>query len=78
MEKNEIEKLTLDIFRNVFNVEEINKDTHFIKMGGKSIDAMKIQIELRKQFGVKIDFKTLYQLGSIYKISEHILEKMEN
>lgn len=63
------------IFEDVFSIENPDVDLTFSEMGGKSVDAMKLQIELRKQLGVKVDFRTLYSLGSIRALARHIAER---
>ncbi len=69
-----MEERVKKIFEDVFHMEDPDGDTHFSKMGGKSVDAMKLQIELRRLFGVKVDFRTLYELGSIQSIATYVAD----
>ncbi len=80
MDRNKTEQKITEMFKKIFKIENPDKNMHFSELGGKSVDAMKFQIELRKQFGVKIDFRTIYKLGSVETLAEYIAEKlaMEN
>ena len=66
-------KVVSEIFEKVFGVEKPSPEQHFTELGADSIGVMKLQIEIRKQFGLKIDFRELYSLGSIDKISDFIV-----
>lgn len=66
------EKLS-DIFSSAMNLNsDFSKGSSFLELGGTSIEAMKIQIEIRKAFGVKMKMDTLYELGSVERIAERI------
>jgi acyl carrier protein len=60
------------IFEKVFGIEKPSPDLHFTELGADSIGVMKLQIEIRKQFGFKIDFRKLYSLGSVNEIGDYI------
>ena len=36
---------------------------------------MKLQIEMRKRFGVKVDFRTLYERGSAAALAAYLTEQ---
>lgn len=74
MDRNKIEESIIEMFGKFFNVEQPDRTMHFSELGGKSVDAMKLQIELRKQFGIKMDFRTIYKLGTIEAMGQYILE----
>ncbi|WP_026514082.1 acyl carrier protein [Butyrivibrio sp. LB2008] len=72
----ETKNTVLGLFEKIFKLEKPSEEMHFTELGAKSIDVMKLQIELKKQFGIKMDFRTLYSLGSVNAISEYICEQI--
>lgn len=68
----ETNKILKKMFIENFNLEDAQENVHFLELGAKSIDVMKLQIAIKKQFGVKIDFKSLYSLGSIEAIADYL------
>ncbi len=60
------------IFERVFKLENPNRDLTFTQLGGRSVEAMQLQIELRHEFDVKLDFRSLYELGSIKAIAGYL------
>ncbi|SDM44704.1 acyl carrier protein [Lachnospira pectinoschiza] len=70
--ETETSKILTEMFIDNFNLDEAKEDIHFLELGAKSIDVMKLQIAIKKKFGVKIDFKTLYGLGTINAIAEYV------
>ena len=76
MNINEATEKTREIFQSVITglEEDFSNEASFSDLGGVSMDAMKIQMEIRKQFGKKISVETLYDLGSVSKIAERILQ----
>lgn len=72
---NALEERVKAVFEEVFRVEDPDVNATFSELGGKSIDAMKLQIEMRKRFGVKVDFRTLYERGSAVALAAYLTEQ---
>lgn len=72
---NALEERVKAVFEEVFRVEDPDVNATFSELGGKSIDAMKLQIEMRKRFGVKVDFRTLYERGSAAALVAYLTEQ---
>lgn len=67
-----------NIFCKAFSFETVDEEQSFLALGGKSIGVMQLQMEILKEFSVKIEFPKLYKLGSIQAIAEYIIEHSED
>ena len=76
MNQNEIITELRAIFSSVLKElsDDFSNDASFLELGGASMDAMKIQMEIRRTFCKKISIETLYELGSVIKIAQVILQ----
>lgn len=69
-----IEKILVDVWREVLNEENIGTNNRFFEMGGDSIKAIQIASRLQKRgFKLKVNHILMHQ--TISKISKHVVEK---
>lgn len=76
MSKSEASKKIRDIFTGILQdlPENFSEEQSFAELGGASMDAMKLQMELRRAFGKKISLETLYEIGSVSGLAERVAE----
>ncbi|MBQ6041590.1 MAG: acyl carrier protein [Oscillospiraceae bacterium] len=76
MSKSEASERIRDIFTGILRdlPESFGEEQPFTELGGTSMDAMKLQMELRRTFGRKISLAELYELGSVSGIAERMTE----
>lgn len=76
MNKNEIIKELRTVFLSVLKElpEDFSNEASFVELGGVSMDAMKIQMEIRKIFRKKISVEALYEAGSVDGIAQVIMQ----
>ena len=73
---NEKELMMVDIWKKILQVSEISVTDHFLELGGDSIKAIQIQIELAKR-GCQISVKDMMQYGTLKELCEHMTEREE-
>lgn len=76
MNKNEIIKELRTVFLSVLKElpDNFSNEASFVELGGVSMDAMKIQMEIRKTFRKKISVEALYEAGSVDGIAQVIMQ----
>lgn len=76
MSKNEASEKIRDIFTGILQnlPESFSEEQSFTELGGTSMDALKLQMELRRTFGKKISLEALYELGSVSGLAERLTE----
>jgi thioesterase domain-containing protein/acyl carrier protein len=67
--ENEIERQLVSIWQRVLGLQQIGIDDPFFEMGGDSLRAGELFIEIRKSFGVRLPLRTLIDHESIRKIA---------
>jgi thioesterase domain-containing protein/acyl carrier protein len=64
------EKLVATIWKESLNIENINIFSNFFEMGGHSIKAVKVMMEIEKQTGKKIPLSSLFQHSTVEKFAK--------
>ncbi len=54
---------------------QLDQDVSFISLGGQSIQAAKLQIEIIKTWGIKLNFKELFKNSSVNELADLIYER---
>ncbi|MBN1050268.1 non-ribosomal peptide synthetase [Clostridium botulinum] len=75
--RNEIEKLLVEIWKEVLGVDQIGIDDDFFELGGESIKAIRIISKLNKNKYV-LDIKDLFANSNIRDVSQYISIDLEN
>jgi long-chain acyl-CoA synthetase len=66
------EKIIRDIWCDVLNKQDIDKNQSFFMLGGDSLSVITVVAELEAFFGKSIDAKALYEYNTIAKLSKYI------
>jgi bacitracin synthase 3 len=69
---NEVEVTLVNIWQDVIGKEKIGIRDHFIEVGGHSLKATQVISRISREFGVKIDIRTLYEHPTIEKLAREI------
>ena len=64
------EKLVALIWKECLNIENINIFSNFFEMGGHSIKAVKVMMEIEKKTGKKIPLSSLFQHSTVEKFAK--------
>ncbi|MFM7450744.1 MAG: amino acid adenylation domain-containing protein, partial [Leptolyngbyaceae cyanobacterium] len=70
--RDELEIQLVKIWEKVLNIQPIGIHDNFFELGGNSLLAVQIFAQIEEQFNRKIPLATLFQEGTIYKLS-HLL-----
>lgn len=68
---NEKEKAMLEVCANIFEVENISLESSFFELGGDSIKAIQIIVELEKR-NMKLEVKDLFATSTLGEIADKI------
>lgn len=74
--KTKLQKQLLDIYKKILNIENISIDNSFFEVGGDSILAMKLQIELINQ-GFDITYADIFKYSTIEQLEQNILQNKQ-
>ena len=74
--KTELENKILNIWRTILSLEEISIDDNFFEIGGDSLSALKLQIELMKH-NYNINYGDLFKNNTIHSLANFIENNMK-
>lgn len=69
---NEIEAKLISIWEEVLGVEKVGITDDFFELGGQSIKAIKIIVEIKKAFSISIDIEKIFKYTTIKILAEEI------
>ncbi|MCD8925290.1 SDR family oxidoreductase, partial [Staphylococcus epidermidis] len=81
--QNETEKMLVDVFKNVLNLDSVSTEDNFFEIGGDSLKAIKLSSILSIKYNVSLkdifENNTIIDLSKsiIYKNKENITDKLE-
>lgn len=70
---NEKERLMVEIWKQILHIDEVSVIDNFFDLGGDSIKAIQIQIELAKK-GYKLSIRDIMHYSSLKELCNHIEE----
>jgi acyl-coenzyme A synthetase/AMP-(fatty) acid ligase/acyl carrier protein len=73
--RNDCERLILEIWKSILNINEISIQDDFFELGGHSLMATQIVTRIRNQFGVDLSLRIFFDKSSIEQLSNHILSQ---
>lgn len=76
--KNHEEKIVVDLFKEVLNIEKISTDDNFFDIGGHSLKAMLLVSLIEKNTGKKINLKDIMELKTVENIAAELSGKYED
>ncbi|NDP28894.1 MAG: amino acid adenylation domain-containing protein, partial [Flavobacterium sp.] len=75
--RTEAEKLVAKIWKESLNIENIDIFSNFFEIGGHSIRAVKVIVEIEKQTGKRIPLSSLFENSTIEKFAKLIESNVE-
>lgn len=75
---NELESELVEIWSEIFHVENIGIDTNFFDMGGNSINVVKMHNEIMKRHDIDLSITIMYKCPTIRMLAEYIKEVFED
>lgn len=75
--RNETEEIMVEIWKTVLDVEQVSIEDDFFEMGGHSLRAIKVEIEMEKA-NIPVEYADLYKYRTISALSSFIKEKKED
>ena len=73
--RNEIDNKLLILFKKAFNIEEISIEDSFYELGGDSLLAINLCIEIKQEFGKEIFVRDILEHPIIKDLSDKISER---
>jgi hypothetical protein len=64
----------LEIWRELFEGEEISEDTDYIAIGGTSLLAVRLRARIRERFGRDVDLVDIFDRGTPRELAAYTLE----
>ncbi|NDI36677.1 non-ribosomal peptide synthetase [Chengkuizengella sediminis] len=71
---NETEEKLTKLWSEVLGIEQIDRKSHFLEIGGNSLKAASLASEVEKMFEVELPIIEFYQLATIEKQAKYILQ----
>ncbi len=75
---NQIEKVIAELWGENLNIEKIGVNDNFFRLGGDSLKAIRINLEINSKFNIDFEMSELFKLTTIKKLSEAIISKQQN
>ena len=74
--KSSVEHLLKDIWSSVLRIQSVSVDDNFIDLGGDSLVAVRIIIEIQTKLGITISLANVFDNMTITSLSKVIGEKI--
>ncbi|MCK4259320.1 MAG: acyltransferase domain-containing protein [Halanaerobiales bacterium] len=71
------EKMLVEIWKDFFDIEHVDINDDFFEIGGDSLRAMGLVIELEENFDTKISIEELFSLTTIAELAQYIDSNMD-
>ena len=76
--KNEVERILCDIWSNIFKLDAVSVDAHFLKLGGNSLLLFPVITQIRQKCDVQLTLPELFEHLILRELAEYIsLKKNE-
>lgn len=78
MEKDEIESRIIELFQDVFDLEDVQIDATFQQKDSEvwdSIGHVRLMVAIEQEFDVEIPIETAIELNDIQSISAYLLQR---
>lgn len=66
------EKLVADIWKAALGLSSIHKKDNFFEIGGHSLTAVKVMVQLEKVYGIRLPLSVLFKYPTVQKLSQAI------
>lgn len=76
--RNQTEAKLANVWKNILQLDKVSNRDNFFSMGGHSLKAMEIIMQIGKEFRVDVPFKYFFEHPTILGLSEYILRSTKN
>lgn len=75
---SDVEARIIQAFCELLDIpEDFNRTLSFIQLGGQSIAALKLQIELMRSFSVRVPYSSMFEDGTVSGLTNTVLSLQE-
>ncbi|MFT5716093.1 MAG: amino acid adenylation domain-containing protein [Oleiphilaceae bacterium] len=74
--ESEIEKRIVEIWKNILGLDNVSITDDFFAIGGHSLSATRLMTQLRKEFSLSLDVKTLFEYPTIKSLSDFLQKQI--
>ncbi|MCD8926416.1 condensation domain-containing protein, partial [Staphylococcus epidermidis] len=75
--QNETEKMLVDVFKNVLNLDSVSTEDNFFEIGGHSLKAISVINNIENQIDVRIPLKTIFEHPTVKQLTVAIKDMNE-
>ncbi|WP_432409142.1 amino acid adenylation domain-containing protein [Wukongibacter sp. M2B1] len=72
---NEIEDKILEIWKEILEVEELTLDDEFLKIGGNSLKAIALQVQIEEEFNIEIEMVDMFKNLTARDLANYVFTK---
>jgi amino acid adenylation domain-containing protein len=72
---DDMERGLLEIWRELLDLERIRTDQHFFEIGGQSLRATQLAARIRRQYGVALEVRDIFEHPTIERLALSIRER---
>ncbi|MED4400360.1 non-ribosomal peptide synthetase, partial [Metabacillus fastidiosus] len=76
--ENETQEKLLDIWKNVFGLENIGVDVNYYEIGGDSLKAISIINEIKKRMNIEVPIGEIFKNDSVKALDNYLMSKQYN
>ena len=73
---NEVEIQIAEIWKSVFDVEEVGRHDNFFDLGGHSLNAIQVVTRLQDAFRIEITVRTVFDHPTVAELGERVVEAL--
>ena len=74
--RSELEKILLEVWREVLGLQDLDVNDTFLEMGGHSLLAMRLTSRLREVFRIEISLRTLFEAPTVARLALRLEEAL--
>ncbi|ELR66769.1 Long-chain-fatty-acid--CoA ligase [Photobacterium marinum] len=75
-EQHEVTNKLIVIWQSLFDAVSVNEQSHFFRLGGNSLQAVRLSSRIEKAFGCRLSLHQLFSSPHLYEQSELILARV--
>jgi acyl carrier protein len=70
---NEVEAKIIEVWKSVFDVEDVGRHDNFFDLGGHSLNATQVAWRLKETFNVEVPVRTIFDAPTVAELAESVL-----
>ena len=73
--RNDLERLLVDLWGNVLQIEDVGIHENFFSLGGQSLLAIKLLLLIRSALQISIELRELFEYPTVAQLASHVIEQ---